>query len=145
MTTTLVLSGCSLKADNDTMEAQEFVNDDVASAEDSAEDIAATDSSIIVVKNLFEPVLEEITSSAASSTITADEPEETTKEEVDKVEMVFFGDSQFANGRSDGSSIPEMIVTRVPNSVAYNLAIGGTTASLPQTTSLQSPQDVTSD
>ena len=143
MTTTLVLSGCSLKADEDTKEAQEFINDEIEATEESSEDTAASDSSVIVVKNLFEPVLEEITSSAESSTITADEPEEA-EEPVDKVEMVFFGDSQFANGRSDGSSIADMIVTRVPNSVSYNLGIGGTTATLEQNTNYTSPSEITS-
>lgn len=142
MTTTLILSGCSLKGEDSTQEAQEYVNDDTAAAaESTTEETAAAESSIVVVNNLFEPLLEEITSSAESSTVVAatDAPENT-----DKVKMVFFGDSQFANGRSDGSSIPEMIVTRVPNSVAYNLGIGGSTASLEASTNLVTPDKVTS-
>ncbi|MBE5825011.1 MAG: SGNH/GDSL hydrolase family protein [Butyrivibrio sp.] len=149
LSTTLIISGCSLDADKDTQTATEYVNDDVAAAEETTEEAAATDSSIVVIENLFEPLLEEISSSAESSTIVKEEPaEETageeTAEEVDKVEMVFFGDSQFANGRSDGSSIADMIATRVPNSVVYNLGIGGSTASLEASTNLTTPDKVTS-
>ena len=146
LSTTLIISGCSLDADKDTQTATEYVNDDVAAAEEATEEAAATDSSIVVIENLFEPLLEEISSSAESSTIVKEEPaeEETTEEDVDKVEMVFFGDSQFANGRSDGSSIPDMIATRVPNSVVYNLGIGGSTASLEASTNLVTPDKVTS-
>ncbi|WP_024867313.1 GDSL-type esterase/lipase family protein [Butyrivibrio sp. FCS014] len=144
LTSTLVLSGCSLKAYENTKTAEEYVSDAIASVEETTEDAAETDSSIVVIENLFEPLLEESTSSAESSTVVNDEqPAEETAEEVDKVEIVFFGDSQFANGRNDGSSIPDMIATRVPNSVVYNMGIGGSTASLEASTSIISPDKVT--
>ena len=56
-TTCIVLSGCSLP-EKDVKEATEYIGDD-ASTEDSAEDEASAEKSIVVIDNLFEPLLEE--------------------------------------------------------------------------------------
>lgn len=142
-----VATGCSLSK-SDVNKADEYVNDNTQSeSEQDTADFATASTSTIVVKNLFEPLLEEISASATTSTIEAAPDEASTEdsaeaEEVDKVNMVFFGDSQIANGRDDGTDIPTLIQKQVPHSVSYNLAIGGTTASVSKSTSSTTPEDM---
>lgn len=140
------LTGCTL-SDGAPKQATEYVGD--SSSADSSDDSAAASSGasgdIIVVEDFFEPILEELEaalggssaeegSSEASSTASS-EPEK----EADKIEMVFIGDSQMANGRSDGTDLASLVSARVPNSVSYNLGIGGSTAALEESTSELSP------
>ncbi len=66
-----------------------------------------------------------------------DEKEEEKKD--DKVEIVFFGDSQTAGGRKDDTDFATYVGERVPNSVVYNLGIGGTTGSVEATTTEVDP------
>ena len=149
----LSLTGCSLPKDN-TQPATEYVTDE--SSEDASDDSAAAGSSaednIIVVDDLFEPLLEEIESALSASTAASTEEasaaassssEPKVKEE-DRLELVFIGDSQMANGRSDGTDLASLVSARVPNSVSYNLGIGGTTAALEESTSELSPEKWTS-
>ncbi len=148
MAISLILGGCSLN--NDTaLEPTEYLSDkeNSDSADTAASDAAATDQSIVVVDNLFEPILEALNEeNVQEATAEASEAasEESTTSEEDIVRMVFFGDSQIANGRNDGSDIPSIMTTRIPNSVAYNLAIGGTTATVEASTSDVSPDKLRS-
>ena len=148
MTMTTMLSACGLKKD-DTTKAVEYINDEIEKSEAASDmsvvDYASAEGSKIVVEGLLEPVLEEASASASTSIISSAEASttaandaattEATVPEVDKTVMVFLGDSQFANGRSDGTDIPHLIGNRVPDSVVYNLGIGGTTGALEMTTS----------
>lgn len=132
--TASVLAGCSL-AKEDLQDAADALDSELSSAlSDSASEEFSSE--IIILKDLIEPLFEE-SSAAASTSSVEKEPEEKKEEEepVDKLNIVFFGDSQIANGRSDGSDIATMLTTRVPNTVTYNLGIGGTAAALEQTTS----------
>ena len=144
MAFSLILGGCSLNKD-ETLEPTEFLTDK-ENAEEPAGDAASTDQSIVVVENLFEPILEAIENEEDLTKKTEEASEETSEEnsEDDKIRMVFFGDSQIANGRNDGSDIPNIMTTRIPNSVVYNLAIGGTSASLEPTSSDASPESINS-
>ena len=132
MAFSMMVTGCSFGKD-DTKEATEYINDEILN---STDDSAALESSsnIIIAEDLAEPDYEDYTTAAATTEATV---EDTTAEpeKEDKVVMVFFGDSQIANGRNDGTDIPTLVSQRVPNSVAINLAIGGTTASLETSTS----------
>ena len=74
-------------------------------------------------------------SSTAASTTKEEEPQEEPQADDDKVVMVFIGDSQIENGRDSGTDLASLVSERVPNSVAYNLGIGGTTAALEHSTS----------
>ena len=141
MACSLVLGGCSLGKE-EALQPTEFLNDKDTSGEENSSDEATSEQSIVVVENLFEPILEALD----TEEIVDNKEEETTVEDdgEDKVRMVFFGDSQIANGRNDGSDIPSIMTTRIPNSVAYNLAIGGTTASVPASTSDISPENMNS-
>ncbi len=66
MVMTMSMAGCGL-SDNSTEQADEFVGDNIDSTADaSADDSAATGSSLLVVSGLIEPNREE--SSASSST-----------------------------------------------------------------------------
>lgn len=137
--TMLTLAGCSM-SEGEAQQATDYMSEE--SVED-ASDSAEAESSILIVKDLFEPEIQE--SSVASSTeaaTTESSQAEVTPEADDKVEMVFFGDSQIANGRDDGTDLPTLISQRVPNSVAYNIAIGGTTASVEKSTSSVSPGEL---
>ena len=138
MAISLILGGCSLGKD-EALEPTEYLSDkqDTETVEQATNDAAATDQSIVVVENLFEPILEALDSESAAEASTEEIVEEDSDE--DKVRMVFFGDSQIANGRNDGSSIPSLMAARIPNSVVYNLAIGGTTASVEASTSEIAP------
>ncbi|WP_022768195.1 SGNH/GDSL hydrolase family protein [Butyrivibrio sp. NC2007] len=140
MAFSLILGGCSLNKD-EALEPTEYLSDD-KNADEANNDAASTDQSIVVAENLFEPILEALENEEELPKT----QEETTEEssEDDKVRMVFFGDSQIANGRNDGSDIPNIMTTRIPNSVAYNLAIGGTAASLEPTSSDASPEKINS-
>lgn len=147
-TTCIVLSGCSLP-EKDVKEATEYIGDG-ASTEDSAEDAAASEKSIVVIDNLFEPLLEEVSSSDASveastEEVKAEEKEtESEGEEDNVVNIVCFGDSQLANGRDDGTDIPHLLAPKIPDSRVFNMAIGGTTASVEQSTSDITPSKLSS-
>jgi len=151
ITALTILSGCELQ-NSDTAKATEYVNDENdssnAATDASGTDYATSSGSLIVVDGLMEPVLEEASASASTSVVeaataaTSASTEETQKE--DKSIMVFLGDSQFANGRSDGTDIPHLIGERVPDSVVYNLGIGGTTGAIEMTTSDVSPENLVS-
>lgn len=151
MASVITLTGCSLHKD-DPKPATENVSED-SSAEASSEassDSASEQSSednIIVIEDLIEPIIEELEAAAGDASSAASSSQENKEEEQkveDKVEMVFIGDSQMANGRSDGTDLASLISARVPNSVAYNLGIGGTTAALEATTSELTPEKFTS-
>ncbi|WP_022766571.1 SGNH/GDSL hydrolase family protein [Butyrivibrio sp. XPD2006] len=148
MTLSLFLSGCSLNKDN-LLEPTEYLSDTPTEVSLENNDAAADGQSIVVVENLFEPILDALENDTAKDNPSAEasqeesKPEENTAEEntepVDKVNIVFFGDSQIANGRDDGSDIPTIMSTRIPNSVVYNFAIGGSTATLESSTSSYDP------
>lgn len=144
MASLISLTGCSLPED-DSRPATEYVGEGSSEGASDASSEASTsgDDNIVVVDNFFEPILEELDGAAASSTedasseASSEAPEE--KEE-DKLELVFIGDSQMANGRSDGTDLATLVGARVPGSVTYNLGIGGTTAALEETTSELTPE-----
>ena len=140
----ILFTGCSLP-EKDVNNATEYVGDGASQDESEQSNEAAAEKSIVVINDLFEPVIEEKSSSEASSqeeaAAEATEPE---AEEVTPVNIVFFGDSQLANGRDDGTDIPHLLGKRVPNSRIFNLAIGGTTASVEQSTSDVSPENLAS-
>ena len=129
----LILSGCSLGKD-DSKEATEYINDENADASDSASQEIS--SNIIVAEDLETPDFSDPT--AGASTASTEASTEASAEENpvdDNLVMVFFGDSQMANGRGDGTDIPTLVGQRVPNSKVYNLGIGGTTAAFNRNTS----------
>ncbi len=157
----IALSGCSL-ARTQTPEATEYLSDKESEEEVTVEEeeAASSEDSIVVINNLFEPVLEELEHEDEILAQKAEEEkekeqEEKAQEEKEKeaseeeeefrhINIVFFGDSQIANGRSDGSDIPSILTTRVPNCTVYNLAIGGTTASVEKSTSSVNPEELRS-
>ncbi len=150
MSVMVFVGGCGLNT-NETEQAEEFVNDEIAATADSSEEVASTDTSLVVVNGLIEPTLEESSASASTSTVdNADSAASdsattaSTVEEVDKNVMVFMGDSQFANGRGDGTDIASIVGQKIPDSEVYNLAIGGTTATLETSTANSNSSDVTS-
>ncbi len=141
----IALTGCSLSG-GDTPKATEYLTDGESEVADKVEeDASSKEDSIVVVDNLFEPVLEEL---EHEEELKIAEPEENTQEEnsedseFEHIDIVFFGDSQIANGRNDGSDIPTLLTTRVPNCSVYNLAIGGTTASVEKSTNDVSPENM---
>ncbi|WP_026520250.1 SGNH/GDSL hydrolase family protein [Butyrivibrio sp. FCS006] len=140
MAFSLILGGCSLNKD-EALEPTEFLSDN-KNANEANDDSASTDQSVVVVENLFEPILEALENEEELPKTQEETTEENSEDDV--VRMVFFGDSQIANGRNDGSDIPNIMTTRIPNSVAYNLAIGGTSASVEPTTSDVSPESINS-
>ncbi len=140
MAFSLILGGCSLNKD-EALEPTEYLSDN-KNTDEANSDSASTDQSIVVAENLFEPILEVLENEEEITKASEETSEENSED--DKVRMVFFGDSQIANGRNDGSDIPNIMTTRIPNSVAYNLAIGGTSASLEPTSSDASPENINS-
>ncbi len=147
----IALGGCSVP-DQGAIETTEYINDQTEQAQNAA-DSSTTGSSIVVVDNLYEPILEALereqaANAASTEASTEDAAAAASTEETapapDPVNIVFFGDSQIANGRDDGSDIPTLMSYRIPNSVVYNLAIGGTTATVEASTSDISPEKLTS-
>ncbi|MBR4668357.1 MAG: SGNH/GDSL hydrolase family protein [Butyrivibrio sp.] len=137
----LMLTGCSLtgKKDNsdDHSGTSGKITDDsslTAEADNAASEASSLD--ILVAEDLSEPDLEEIPSTESSAPEAEEVPNDIPDEIREKFNidenlvMVFFGDSQIANGTSDGTDIPSLVAQKVPYSKAYNLAIGGTTAAL---------------
>ena len=59
MAISLVLGGCSLNKD-ETLKPTEYLtdNENTESVEETSNDAASSDQSIVVVENLFEPILE---------------------------------------------------------------------------------------
>ncbi|RKM57848.1 SGNH/GDSL hydrolase family protein [Butyrivibrio sp. CB08] len=139
----IIFTGCSLP-NKDVKEATEYIGDN-ANTENSAEDEAASEKSIVVINDLFEPLLEEVsTAEASNEASTEEEKKEDTDEEDNVVNIVCFGDSQLANGRDDGTDIPHLLAPKVPDSRVFNMAISGTTASVEQNTSEIAPSNLTS-
>lgn len=139
LTFALLLSGCAFsgkKADKASEDSSAAASTEAEKQEEVSEasnqsSVEINPNEIIVVDNLEEPDLD-----AASEDASFEPPEEIQKYPVDKdLVCVFFGDSQIANGRNDGSDIPRLVSFRVPNASCYNLGIGGTTASLESNTS----------
>ncbi len=140
----ILLSGCSLSKE-DVKEATEYLNDDATDEASASDEAAEMISKVIVINDLFEPVLEsEDLSESADEASTEASTEEKKEEASDPVDIVFFGDSQLANGRDEGTDIPHLIGERVPNSRIYNMAISGTTASIEASTTDVSPEKLTS-
>ncbi len=145
MTATLALTGCSLSKEQP-QEATEYVNDDATEAEST--DASSEDKSTVVVKDLFEPLLEEGESAANTASTqesASNEASESTSIDRDEVvEIVYFGDSQLANGSSDVTDLTALIMNRVPNCIPYNLSIGGTTCTLEKSTNDTNPETMAS-
>ena len=135
MSASILLSGCSLPS-REVQEATEYIGDN-AEEESSTTEEASSGKSIVVINNLFEPVIEEQANSTEA--VSVEETKEEEKKEDPKVDdhvnIVCFGDSQLANGRDDGTDIPHLLGKRIPNSRIYNMAIGGTTATIGKSTS----------
>ncbi len=149
----IVLGGCSVP-DQGAPQSTEYLSDKTDQALNTT-DTSATANSIVVVDNLSEPLLEAMdeqqaaenssTDASAEGSTDAATAEASAEPEAPKpVNIVFFGDSQIANGRSDGTDIPTLMSYRIPNSVVYNLAIGGTTATVEASTSDVTPERLTS-
>lgn len=146
----IVLGGCSA-ADQGAIESTEYLSDKTDQAQ-NVTDASTAANSIVVVDNLREPELDDKgaeqaseTASAESSTQDAASAEASTKDTTPKpVNIVFFGDSQIANGRGDATDIPTLMSYRIPNSVVYNLALGGTTATVEASTSDVTPENLAS-
>ena len=128
--TAVVMTTCGCSAFDNTDVAEEFVNDELAMAGDSG-DQAVSAGSIIVAEDILQPILDE-TSAALSASVA--NVADTEIEDPDKVVMVFIGDSQIENGRDDGTDLATQVARQVPNSIAYNLGIGGTTAAVEHST-----------
>ena len=142
------LCGCSLPEES-VKEATEFLNDNgEVTAESDA--TASLSSEVVVINDLFEPLLEEKAASEASTESATEASTEETEAPAEddgrdhEVNIVFFGDSQLANGRDDGTSIANFMQSRIPYSRIYNMAIGGSSASLEQSTSSASAENMTS-
>ena len=148
MASVISLTGCSLPGHNQTEKEGSAEASSEAASDDSAAASSSSEDNIIIVDDLFEPIIEEIESALAGSTeeaaAAASSSSEPEAEERDRVEMVFIGDSQMANGRGAGTDLASLVSARVPNSVSYNLGIGGTTAALEASTSELSPEKWTS-
>ena len=140
MTVSFILSGCSLSKD-ESIESTEYLTDKADEAASENSDASTDGQSVIVAENLFEPILEALETNQEEEKTEEPTAEESVNED-DVVRIVFFGDSQIANGRDDGSDIPSLLATRVPNTVMYNLAIGGTAASVESTTSDVTPENL---
>ncbi len=149
----IVLGGCSVP-DQGAIESTEYLTDKTDQAQNTT-DNSATASSIVVVDNLSEPLLDALDESQATESASTDASAEastdasaaeasTESAAPEPVNIVFFGDSQIANGRSDSTDIPTLMSARIPNSVVYNLAIGGTTATVEATTSDVTPANLES-
>ena len=141
----IALTGCSLSG-GDTPKATEYLTDEESEETEKVEDEASSkEDSIVVVNNLCEPVLDELEHEdeiASEKTEEETQEEDSEESEFEHIDIVFFGDSQIANGRSDGSDIPSLLTTRVPNCSVYNLAIGGTTASVEKSTNDVNPENM---
>ncbi|MBO5621629.1 MAG: hypothetical protein J5959_08375, partial [Butyrivibrio sp.] len=136
----ILLTGCSLP-EKEVKEATEYLNDKGAS-EASTTDEASAEKSIVVINDLFEPTLEDPTATAEASVEEKKEEDPADDKSDDRVTIVCFGDSQLANGREDDTDIPKLLESKVPNAKVYNLAISGTTATLEQSTSDASPDNM---
>jgi hypothetical protein len=104
-------------------------------AESQSGDSAVTDGSAstegvsVTEEEIVEP---EIPTEEVQQPVETTEVEETKEDEEDKYyDIVFIGDSQFDNARGTGSDIPAYTCSLLGKKVKfYNLAIGGTAASL---------------
>ncbi len=134
----VLMTGCSLSS-GDVEEAREFVTDKEESTTADSSDLTdpSGGNNIVVIDNLFEPDIENSSEAAteASSQEETTEVSDNSSSSDKPVNIVCFGDSQLANGKNDGTDIPHLIGARVPNSRIYNMAIGGTTATVEQSTS----------
>ncbi|SFU61067.1 SGNH/GDSL hydrolase family protein [Butyrivibrio sp. M55] len=134
--TTVAMLTCGCTAiDKNADTALEFINDDLAASMSGKSDQASEAGTLVLAKDIYQPTLEEAEASESASVEETKVEEEQPQEGDDKVVMVFIGDSQIENGRDSSNDIASLVSERVPNSVAYNLGIGGTTAALEHSTS----------
>ena len=132
--TTVAMLTCGCTAiDKNADTALEFINDDLAASMSGKSDQASEAGTLVLAEDIYKPTLEEANAEASTSVEDTKE-EEQPQEDEDKVVMVFIGDSQIENGRDSGNDLASLVSERVPNSVAYNLGIGGTTAALEHST-----------
>ena len=106
---------------------------DAGSTEDTsaAGDSTASQTTIeVAAEDIVEPEIaqEEVTEPVA--TAQEAQPAEAPAQDDNILDIVFIGDSQFDNARDTGSAIPEYTCALFDNVRSYNLAIGGTAASL---------------
>ncbi len=162
----ILAAGCE-GADTEAAKATEYFSDRASEAASLAEEYASMAASTVVVsKNeLFEPILEgdkavtgasddaaeaaSLAAAAAASDAAAAEASyqehlQSLYDKIKPVNIVFFGDSQLANGRDDHTDIPSQIGRRIPKSNIYNMAIGGTTATLEKSNTNNDPGSMTS-
>jgi len=131
--TTVAMLTCGCTAiNNDADTALEFINDDLATSMTGKSDEASEAGTLVLAEDIYKPTLDEASAAASMEETKEEEPQEQVDE--DKVVMVFLGDSQIENGRDTGTDLASLVSERVPNSVAYNLGIGGTTAALEHST-----------
>ncbi|MBQ9590291.1 MAG: SGNH/GDSL hydrolase family protein [Butyrivibrio sp.] len=133
----LLTCACSFsKSDND--ESTEN-SSDIASSIEASDSSASASDSIVVYDEFIEPNYDElvtISENSSDDNSTSEDTTITTDFDIDEnCVMVFFGDSQIANGKGDGTDIPSLVSKRVPYSTSINLGIGGTTAAVELTTS----------
>lgn len=111
------------KKDEDPSENKEKpVNDELKPK--NSEAVAEEDLVLYEQEDLAEPEIEVQEEKPASSVVFRK----------NRYNIVFLGDSQFANGRDSDTDIPTLVgkVLETPRASIYNLGIGGTPASLPR-------------
>ncbi len=136
----LMLTGCSLSGNDEHEGTSGQITDDgkLSPSNNAGE---SNSSEIIIAEDLMEPDFDASSSGMSPESNTGENEDENSgdssegESEDDILRLVFFGDSQFANGTSDGTDIPTLVAQKVPNAISYNLGIGGTTASVEMTTS----------
>ena len=121
---TALLAGCgSMSA---ATKGKEYVSAESSSAQSAASGstgAASSSSASVNPADVSEPA---IASSATSSASTAGS---SSAMDDSALNIVFIGDSQFDNARDTGTSIPELVAGKT-GGVSFNLAVGGTAASL---------------
>ena len=122
---TALLTGCGSLSG--TAKGKEYVTDasSSASASASVSTSSATAATSINPSDISEP---DIAASAVSAASAATAVSISTMDD-SALNIVFLGDSQFDNARGTGSSIPELVAQKTGGN-CYNLAVGGTAASL---------------
>ena len=118
------------------------VSADVSTAASSEESDSSTDKSADTSKSKNKSKSKDKTGDKSKDTDEDDTKDDDEEKKDDKVQIVFMGDSQIAGGRKDQTDIATYVGKRVPNSVVYNLGIGGTTGSVEATTSNVDPSDL---
>ena len=123
VTASAMFVGCS---NNGVSKGTEYVAEEANESADSGSGVSTE----TVETATYETSVEASAAESVSEIIEEDTSDDNNEAEDNAIDIVFVGDSQYANGRDAHTDIATYVAWMVENSNVYNVGIGGSTASI---------------